>query len=143
MSKNYYLYVHNTITGKTEKVEVTEEVYFVYRRTYWKIKNNNKKFFENEIQLSALIGYEKDNCEKFSEFITNSTNPYELLEKEQQIESLLSALGNLKKSERELIQALYFDEKTEREFAEQKKVSQPTIHHKKKRILKKIKKFLE
>ena len=65
MSKKYYLYVHNTMTGKTEKVEVTEEVYFVYRRTEWNIKDNNNSFYKHEIQLSSLIGY----YENFSEFI--------------------------------------------------------------------------
>lgn len=49
MSKKYYLYVHNTMTGNTEKVEVTKEVCIVYRRTEWNIKDNNKTFYKNEI----------------------------------------------------------------------------------------------
>ena len=49
----------------------------------------------------------------------------------------------LTKEERDLIYALFFDEKTESEVAKSLGVSQQAIHKRKNRILKKLKNFFE
>lgn len=54
----YKLNVYNTITKKYEEVEVSAELYNTYRRTGWNIENNDKRYFDHEIQMSSLIGGE-------------------------------------------------------------------------------------
>ena len=68
----------------------------------------------------------------------------------KQNESLHLSLRKLKESmkiltadEHELILALFFDNKSEREYAENKGVYHNAIHKKKLRILKKLKMYLE
>lgn len=58
------------------------------------------------------------------------------------LEKLYSALEHLEKAERELIDALFFQEMTEREYAKKKGVCRNTIHKRKVRILENLKKFL-
>ena len=53
--KKYTLTVFNTCTREYEEVAVTEEVYRTYYRTGWNIKDNNQRFFDNEIQMSGMI----------------------------------------------------------------------------------------
>ena len=54
--QKYYLTVFNTCTGVYETVEVTKEVYIGYKRSKWKIENNDRSFYKHEIQFSGLIG---------------------------------------------------------------------------------------
>ena len=55
-NNKYKLNVYNTITKKYDEVEVSEELYNVYRRTGWNIENNDKRYFDHGIQMSSLIG---------------------------------------------------------------------------------------
>ena len=50
MSKNT-LCVYDTITKKYVEIEVNDEVYMNYRQTGWAIKNNDRSFFDHEIQF--------------------------------------------------------------------------------------------
>lgn len=58
-------------------------------------------------------------------------------------ETLHRCIDLLNSKEKELIQALYFQGLSERNYAEFKGVSQNAIHKRKKRILAKLKKFIE
>ena len=69
--KRYTLNVYNTCTGRHEDVEVTEEVYNAFRRSYWNEKKNNKRYRDKTYPFSALCG--SDSCEeKFSEFASDN-----------------------------------------------------------------------
>ena len=81
----------------------------------------------------------KDEFEEFKEFICDSNELQENLEEKVLIEQLHIALTNLDKKEKEIIDLLFFKKLTEREVAEIKGISQPMIHRKKQRILKKLK----
>ncbi len=59
------------------------------------------------------------------------------------IEWLYKALDTLTERERKLIEALFFEEMTEREVAHSLGISQPDVHKQKNKILKKLKHFLE
>ena len=54
MSKNT-LCVYDTITKKYVEIEVNDEVYMNYRQTGWAIKNNDRSFFDHEIQFSMAV----------------------------------------------------------------------------------------
>ena len=60
-----------------------------------------------------------------------------------EVDKLHTALAMLTPEEQALIQALFFEEKTERQYAEELGVYRNAIHVRKTRILKKLKKLLE
>ncbi|RGF91034.1 hypothetical protein DXA02_12775 [Ruminococcus sp. AM54-1NS] len=53
MSKNT-LRVYDTIAKKYVEVEVSENVRVGYNRSQWNIDDNDKSFYQHEIQFSAL-----------------------------------------------------------------------------------------
>lgn len=124
MSKKYYLYVHNTITGKTEKVEVTKEVYIVYRRTEWNINDNDEKFCKHEIQFSSLIGGENGNYENFHEFVDFESSLDVICEKEMLFRELNLIIENLSPKDKELLSALFEEGLTELDYARKINVTQ-------------------
>lgn len=141
--KNYILTVYNTLTQKNEQIEVSEEIYHTYRRTNWNIDDNNASFFGHEIQMSGLIGGDDGAYENFKEFIDTENTPELMVINQTQVEALRRIIAQLSESDQQLIQALYFDNLTEREYAEQLGVYRNAIHKRKMRILSKIKKLLE
>lgn len=143
MSKKYYLYVHNTMTGKTEKVEVTKDVYIVYRRTEWNIRDNDESFSKHEIQFSSLIGGENGNYENFHEFVDFESTLDVIYEKEMLYKKLNFIIESLSSKDKELLCALFEDGLTELDYASKINVSQQAISKKKLKILKKIKKLLK
>ena len=58
-------------------------------------------------------------------------------------EKLHRAIAKLTPEEQEIITAIYFEGKTERQTAEQIRIPQTTVNYRKRKILKKLKKFLE
>ena len=61
--------VYDTVSKKYVDVEVSEEVCIHYNRTQWNIDDNNKSFYNHEIQFSVLIGGKDGTFENFREFI--------------------------------------------------------------------------
>ena len=61
--------VYDTVSKKYVDVEVSEEVCIYYNRTQWNIDDNNKSFYNHEIQFSVLIGGKDGIFENFREFI--------------------------------------------------------------------------
>ena len=142
MNNLYTINVYDTTTGKERIINVCKEVYDEFRRGEWRIEKNDGKHSANETQFSALLGGEDGAYENFHEFIDYDSDPSELLLKALMIKKLYSALEHLEKAELELIDALFFQEMTEREYAKKKGVYQSAINKRKLRILEKIKKFL-
>lgn len=142
MSELYAINVLDTTTGKERIIQVSKEVYDEFRRGEWRIKKNDGKHKANETEFSALLGGDDGAYENFHEFVDYESNPENCIFKSLMIEKLYSALEHLEKAERELIEALFFEEMSEREYAKKKGVYCNAIHKKKQRILEKIKKFL-
>lgn len=63
--------VYDTISKKVVEVEVDDEIYTNFKRTKWATENNNRTFYEHEIQFSALIGGRESAFENFKEFKTD------------------------------------------------------------------------
>jgi RNA polymerase sigma factor (sigma-70 family) len=139
MKNTYTLNVYNTITRKYEKVQVSLAVYNAYRRSDWNIKDNDKSFFEHEIQMSGLIGGEDGSFENFKEFINCDDTPEKIFEHKTTIAQLRKYLSLLSKSEMELINAIFYKGLSEREYMRISGISQTTISYRKKEILKKLK----
>ena len=131
--------VYDAASKNYQEVEVSDEVYTYYKRTEWAIKNNDKSFYDHEIQFSMLRGSSDGASENFHEFIVNENTA----EKRIMSEQLKKALKMLPSKDRELIDMLFYKEMTERECAAFYGISQKNINKKKRRILSKIHKLLE
>ena len=139
----YTLIVFNTCTQKYEEVTVTEEVYRAYCRTGWNIKDNDQSFFDHEIQLSGMIGSQDGAYENFREFVDTVNTPENIIFDQMEKEDLYQAVSALPATDRALVQGLFFEGMTEREYAEQMGVFRNAVHEKKVRLIKKLRKLLE
>lgn len=142
-NKKYTLKVYNTITNEYEDVTVTEEIYITYRRTEWNLKKNEQKIKAKTIPLSSLKGGEDGAYENFNEFIAAEFNPELLFLSELAKETLNQAIAKLNNEEKELINALFFEGKSERDYAKKKGVCRNAVHKRKIKILFKLKNIFE
>ncbi len=140
------------VSGQT--IEVTDAVYDAY------MKGDRKmRYFENDLKTERILLDENglvrqiipsredsldrlmdDNAEQFSD---RHESVEDMVLHKISIERLYAALSKLSEKERELIEALFFEEKTERDVASAMGISQPAVHKQKNKILKKLKLFLE
>ena len=135
--KNYYIFFGD------KKVDVSEKVY----KGYW--QETNRENYLNRLDKENKLGY-------FSEFVSDGTDrsmEERLIDKavdveklvavKMQIEALNKALDKLSPEEREIIQALFFDEIPQRELAKTLDISQGAVFRRKEKTLEKLKVFLE
>lgn len=141
MSKNI-VSVYDTITKRYVEIEVSEKIRTYYNRTQWNIDDNNKSFYKHEIQFSALKGNINGELDNFQEFRTENDDVERRVIQNIKFEKLYSCLNELSENERRLIFAIYFENKTENEFACFLHTTQQNIHKKKRRILCKLNKLL-
>ena len=89
----------------------------------------------------------EDSFERLSElneqFVDESSSTENFVENKIMKERLRECLLLLSFAERSLIEALYYQNKTERELSKETGVHYSTIHSRKKKILEKLKKLLE
>ena len=135
-------------------IEVTDAVYDACMKGDRKIR-----YFENDLKTERVLmdtdGHIKqiipsredsldrlmdDNAEQFTD---HHESVEDMVLRKISAEKLYQALTELSEKERELIVALFFKEKTERELAAVLGISQPAVHKQKNKILKKLKTFLE
>lgn len=135
MNSEYYLMVNS------QKVKVSKEIY----QTYWQETNreNYLRALERENGVMPFSFFlEKDTG--FEEHIMDERMDVEkVVETAMLIEEVQKALSTLTAEERELIEYLFFDEKSVREVAEIYKISHPAIIKRRDKILAKLKKFFE
>ena len=82
-------------------------------------------------------------CDLNEQFVDENSFTENLVENKIMKEKLQECLLLLNSAERSLIEALYYQEKTERELSKETGVHYSTIHSRKKKILEKLKKLLE
>lgn len=134
--------VYDTISKEYVDIEVSEEVYTYYNRSQWNMDDNDDSFYKHEIQFSALIGGNDGTFENFREFRIENSVEKEVISK-LFTEKLYECLNLLSASDRQLIEMLFFEGKTERECAAYYGISQKNINKNKKRILCNLHKLLE
>ena len=142
-SKKYILTVFNTMTRRNEEIEVDEEVYHIFRRTGWNIKDNDRSFFAHEIQMSGMIGAQDGAYENSREFLNTRDVPENIVLKEMEDQALYHAVSALPKADWHLVRALFYEGKTEQEYAQELGISQQAVHKRKVRILGELKKSLK
>ena len=62
---------YDTIDNKYVDVDVSDNFRLWYNRSQWNIDDNDKSFYQHEIQFSALIGGIDGAFENFHEFVTD------------------------------------------------------------------------
>lgn len=142
-SPKYILTVFNTMTQRDEEIQVDEEVYRVFRRTGWNIKDNDQSFFDHEIQMSGMIGGQDGAYENFREFVEIQDVPERIVLQTLENQALYHAVLALPEADRRLVRALFYEGRTEQEYAKELGVSQQAVHKRKARILRELKKFLK
>jgi RNA polymerase sigma factor (sigma-70 family) len=128
MAKEYFVVIDG------ENVPVSEEVYRAFKRPLWAERKRRQVRAEWELSLDALMG-------EGLEFQSDDKLVDEIVEDKLLLDMLMAALAELTDNERGLIDALFFDEKSERELSKETGVPQKTINNRKQAILKKLKKF--
>lgn len=135
-------------------IEVTDAVYDAYMKGDRKIR-----YFENDLKtervlmdtdghIRQIIPSREDSLDRLmddnaEQFTDHHESVEDMVLRKISAEKLYQALAELSEKERELIVALFFEEKTERELAAVFGISQPAVHKQKNKILKKLKTFLK
>ena len=125
-----------------EMIEVSEEVY----RGFYKEKNHEdylaKKDKDHNIVSYNALDTETHTGEAIMpDLIANS--PEDWLLANELVSQLYRCLAMLPRAERQLVEAIYFDGKSETEYAAELKMSQPGVSRRRKKILSKLRKLLE
>lgn len=122
-------------------VPVAEQVY----KTYYKMERREKYLEESDV-AHGKVNYHALDTDEFGgeEILADSNHNVE----DDAIfhifaDKLWECLDLLDAQERELINALFFEGKSERQLASQTGIHNMTIHSRKRRILNKLKKMLE
>ena len=122
-------------------VEVTPEVYYAYFRM-----ERQERWQEEKQQGHAVMSYDAlDDGETVGvEVVPDLTTPSmeEAVMTREIHEKLHRALDALPKAERELIQAIYFDGFTEKEYAVSSGLSQQGVSYRLRKILSKLRIFM-
>lgn len=117
-------------------VQISKEVYSLYRNSYRKINRDNKRdkglCHFDDIELAALHSIE-----------TNEMNILDSIHVRELFQKLHKVIERLSVDEQKIIYEIYFKDKTEREVASILNISNSTLHYQKIKILKKIKQSLE
>lgn len=127
-----------------EGVEVTEDVY----KGFYKCRNR-ERYVSRKKDKPILISY--DECGDDIEYLyTTSLTPLDSLvvieeqeETKKRIEKMLSCISQLSEEEQWLITQIYFNERSERELSKESAIPKMTIHDRKVRVLKKIRKMMD
>ena len=135
-SKKYYIFAEN------EKVYVSE---FVYKE-YWKLTNreNYLRRLDRKFNVRHLseIGY-GDYCKLEDRITDESMDVENIIIVKEQIEKLYEAIKNLSPEEAEIINQLFFEDRTQQEVVSRLGVNQSTVHRKKDKALKKLGELLK
>ena len=135
-------------------IEVTDEVYDAYMKgdrkmRYFESDLKTERFLMDENgQIRQVIPSREDSLDRLmddnaEQFADRPESVEDMVLRRISIERLYKALDRLTEKERKLIEALFFEEMTEREVAHSLGISQPAVHKQKNKILKKLKLFLE
>lgn len=129
-----------TIIVKKQRVEVSEAVYRAYHKEREAERYQKKLIHQNELSLDR---FQEDGVNADYLIVRVQPDIVDKLIHREQLHALYLALKLLPVEERSLIEELFFNEKSERRLAAELGIANMTLHDRKHRILKKLKKLLE
>ena len=130
IDKEYFIVIDG------EKIPVSEEIYRTFKRPLWAERKRRQVRAKHERSLDMFMDEGLD---------IPSDDPLvdEIIEDKLMLEMLFAVLAELTADERGLINALFFEEKSEREVARESNRSKTSVHKQKEKILSKLKKLLK
>jgi len=130
MGNNRYIWLAG------EKVYVSEEMYRAYYRPVWREVKQKEVRKDAECSLDALkdSGFELASGEALID---------EVVTEKLLLDELHAALAELTDDERSLIDAMFYQDKSEREVAVDNGISSIAIHKRKHKVLEKLKKYMK
>ena len=132
--------------------EASEEVIAVLRTTERKMQyqeydlKTERTIIDYKTQTIRVIPSREDSYERLLEQevqFEGENQTEESVIQNMQLEQLYKALSLLSEDEQYLIRQLFFEERTERDLAEELKIYHNAVHKRKNRTLKKLKNILE
>ena len=131
-------------------VEVTDEVYRAYMQGD-RFENDLKTerfVLGKEGQVVQIIPSREDSLDRLvdenaQQFSDEQESVESVVLHKLEVDRLHTALSLLAPEERALIQALFFEEKTERQYADELGVYRNAVHVRKMKVLKKLRSLLE
>jgi len=121
------------ITINGEEVTVNEDVYRAFKRPAWMERKRREVRNEKERSLDAFM-------DEGFDIPSNDPLTDEIVEDKLLLETLYMALAELTENERDLIDALFYQKKSEHTVARDMGISQNTVNYHKKRVLDKLRK---
>lgn len=131
------------ITVDGEDVEVTKDVYIAYTSI-----DRRERYVENEVEPGRKLSLEKlvEDAVPLEDLgVRHAPSAEDLVlyiaeeaERKQQLSCLTAALSSLDEEERQLLQALFFDHMSAREYARQLGVYHRTILYRRDKLLEKL-----
>jgi RNA polymerase sigma factor (sigma-70 family) len=118
-----------------EQIPVSEEIYRAFKRPAWAERKRREVRAERERSLEAF-------ADEGLEFADDAPSIEDIVADKLLLETLYKALAELTEDERGLIDALFFDEKSEREVARETGVPRKTLAYRRDKALAKLKKIL-
>lgn len=150
MDKKYYIHTIDTFTNKRVVVEVSKEVYETItkydrkERYFLDDLKNEKIFIDQKKQTIKTIKSREDSFERLTQELFKEFPDNVLLEADCENRLLIfENLSQLSLEEFKLIYSLYYEDLTERSYAQKYNTRQSTINYRKNKILKKLKKCIE
>ena len=137
---NYYLYIDG------QAVPVSEEIYRVYqhyerKEEYFSYDLKTEKF---QKETATFLPNREDSYERLLEkarqFVASGMSVEEQAVSSVWLEELLQCLSA---DERVILHKLYFEDKSERNVSIELGISKTALHHRKVKLLQKLKKLLE
>lgn len=129
MNKEYFIEING------EQIPVTEEVYYAFKRPAWRERKSRQARSGREVSIESFV------AEGFE--IPSKDKPVdEIVGGRQMLDMLNAAIEELSDDERYLIDAIFYQNKSERKIASELGISQPAVHKRRDRILEMLKKLL-
>lgn len=135
MKKKYVLRVHEQLVG------VSEEIY----KAYYGLNNHEKYLERKDFKNGKILYSNLDTVELLGEelIVDDALSVEDIVITALMIEKLRKCIRLLSVVEQELIEQLYFKEKSQAQLERETGVKQQTYSYREKKILGKLKKLLE
>ncbi len=134
--KEYYIKIEN------QQVKVSEKVY----RTYYGLQRQAKTLEEKDQRNSKILYSNLDTSETLGEEMIpdiGAAKVEDIVITKLMSEKLHRCISLLPEGEQELIQAIYFNQLSERKLSKKTGVHYMTLHDRKIRIIRKLRKMME
>lgn len=132
MDKKWYIWLDGI------QVPVNEEVYRTYKRAEWREDKQSEAHAQRESSYEFMSEHGFDGQAVADQELVDEIVADKLL-----LDELYTALSELTDNERNLIDKFFYQEKSEREIAEETGIPRNTLVYRKNKILKKLKKIIE